>query len=481
MASVPKTIFRAYDIRGTVAGTTPQLTPDVARLVGQGYGTYAQRTFGTDRVFVGSDNRLSSPPLKQALIAGLISSGLNVTDIGGVMTPTVYYAAAQYGEKGGGIQITGSHLTLEYNGIKMAYGHLALSGDQIQSILALILADDFNSGTGVLVEDFAMGRKHMAAIASKVTLGPRKLKIVLDAGNGLSGTFLPPVYEALGVQVECLYCEPDGTFPNHLPNPEDETTTKDLEKAVVAAKADFGIMFDGDADRCGIIDEHGHHIAADRLLAVLARDLLSRHPGAEVLYDVKCSQALIDEVRRLGGVPVMWKSGHSLMKLKMHEDKALLGGEVSGHLFVGENYYGFDDAGLVSLKVIEIFSKTELAVSTVLASIPKFFATPEIIMSVPDDIKFGLVQTAKDTLSTRYPVLDIDGARAELPHGWGLVRASNTQPAITMRFEADTRARLVEYMQEFLALLTDYPAADHAKLDEQIATFSAPADVIGQE
>ena len=283
---------------------------------------------------------------------------------------------------------------------------------------------------------------------------------------------MAPVYESLGVQVECLYCEPDGTFPNHLPNPEDETTTKDLEKAVVEHKADFGIMFDGDADRCGIIDEHGHHVAADRLLAVLARDLLSRNPGAEIIYDVKSSQALVDEIKKQGGKPVMWKSGHSLMKLKMHQDGALLGGEVSGHLFIGENYYGFDDAGLVSLKVIEIFSKIDQTVSDVLATIPKFVATPEIIMSAPDDVKFELVHAVKARLSAKYQVLDIDGARAALPNGWGLVRASNTQPAITMRFEADTRPHVVEYMQMFRALLDAYPTVDRTKLDEQISAFS---------
>ncbi|MHB8626589.1 MAG: phosphomannomutase/phosphoglucomutase [Aggregatilineales bacterium] len=471
MANVPKTIFRAYDIRGTATGNTPQLTPNVAHLVGQGYGTFMRRTFGTDRVFVGSDNRLTSPPLKQAIIMGIASAGVNVTDIGDVMTPTVYFASAQYGDKGGGIQITGSHLTLEYNGIKMAHGRLALFGDQIQAILALILADDFERGVGQVDTDLAMVKQHMATIASKVKLGGHKLKIVLDAGNGLSGSFMAPVYESLGVQVECLYCEPDGTFPNHLPNPEDETTTHDLEKAVVEHKADFGIAFDGDADRCGIIDEHGHHVAADRLLTLLARDLLSRSPGAEVIFDVKSSQALFDEIRGRGGRPVMWKSGHSLMKAKMAEDGALLGGEVSGHIFIGENYYGFDDAGLVSLKVLEIFSKTQASVSETFATIPKFVATPEIIMAAPDDVKFGLVQTAKEKLSAQYQVIDIDGARAMFPNGWGLVRASNTQPAITMRFEADTNVHAVDYMRMFRGLLDEYPTVDRSKLDEQITAF----------
>ncbi len=472
MAQVPKSIFRAYDIRGTVAGDAPQLTPDVANLVGKAYGTYMQRTFNTDRVFVGSDNRLTSPPIKQAVIDGLVTTGLHVTDIGGVMTPSVYFASAQYGAQGGGIQITGSHLTLEYNGIKMAYGKLALSGDQIQALLQLIINDDFKVGQGTLDKDLDLVRRHMETIGGKVHLGGRKLRIVLDAGNGLSGSFMEPVYQKLGIEVECLYCEPDGTFPNHLPNPEDESTTHDLEQAVIAHKADLGIAFDGDADRCGIIDEHGHHIAADRLLALMARDLLARSPGAKIVYDVKSSQALTDEIVKDGGIPIMWKAGHSLMKAKMNQEGALLGGEVSGHMFIGENYYGFDDAGLVSLKALEIFSKTEQSVSQLFESIPKLVATPEIIMSAPDDVKFDVINGIKDKLSAKYQVIDIDGARANFPDGWGLVRASNTQPAITMRFEARTRPQIVEYMQQFKALLDAYPQVDGGKLNEQIEAFS---------
>lgn len=476
MAQVPKSIFRAYDIRGLATewkGSPAQLTIEVALLVGRGYGTYCQRTFGMDRVFIGSDNRLTSAQLKNAVIAGVLSTGLNVTDIGGVMTPSVYFASASYGSKGGGIQVTGSHLDLQYNGIKMAYGKLALSGDQIQSILHLIVNDDFNIGLGQLSYDFDLPKRHMKTIGGKVKLGDRKLKVVVDAGNGLSGSFMPDVYESLGIEVVRLYCEPDGTFPNHLPNPEDTTTTKDLEAKVTEVGADMGIAFDGDADRCGIIDEHGHHIAADRLLALLSRDLLKRAPGAKVVFDVKSSQALADVIRENGGVPVMWKAGHSLMKAKINEIGALIGGEVSGHLFIGEDYYGFDDAGLVSLKVLEIFSKTKQSVSEAFDSIPKLIATPEIIMSAPDDVKFTIIDTIKSHLSSQYEVIDVDGARALFPDGWGLVRASNTQPAITMRFEARTNPQIVEYMKKFDALLDDYPMVDRTKLQEQIAAFSA--------
>jgi len=472
MAQVPTAVFRKYDIRGSVEGPDAQLTPGLARLVGQAYGTYVQRELGLTQVFVGGDNRLSTPPLKDAIIEGLLSTGLRVTDIGPVMTPTVYFASSAH-ERAGGIMVTGSHLTTQYNGIKMAYGRLALAGEQIQDLLKLILADDFITGAGERRTDLAMADRHMDVIQHKVTMGGRKLKVVVDAGNGLSGTFVPPVMRDLGVEVICLFCEPDGTFPNHLPNPEDPELTKDLEAAVVQHGADFGIGFDGDADRCGLIDEHGHHVAADRLLAILARDLLSRHPGTPVVFDVKSSRVLPDVIRQHGGKPVMWKAGHSLMKQKIAEVGALIGGEVSGHMFIGEDYYGFDDAPLVALKVLELFSKTDKSLSQMLAEIPTLMATPEIIMAAPDDVKFKIIDAVRDRLQDKYEVITVDGARAEFEHGWGLVRASNTQPAITMRFEAHAREQLVEYMRRFDALLDDYPQVDRSELRKQIAAFSA--------
>ncbi len=472
MANVPVEVFRKYDIRGTVTGPDAQLTPELARLVGQAYGTYVQRELGIERVFVGGDNRESTPPLMRGVIEGLLSTGLLVIDIGPVLTPTVYFASASH-ENAGGIMVTGSHLTTQYNGIKMAYGRLALADEQIQDLLRLILADDFIQGEGELQQDYHMIHTHMEVIRGKVKMGSRKLKVVVDAGNGLSGTYVPPVMRALGVEVICLFCEPDGTFPNHLPNPEDPELTKDLEAAVIQHNADFGIGFDGDADRCGVIDDRGHHVAADRLLALLARDLLTRMPGAKVVYDVKTSQMLPDVIRAAGGVPVMWKSGHSLMKAKMAEIGAPIGGEVSGHLFIGEDYYGFDDAPLVALKVLELFSKTDKSMSQMLDELPHMLATPEIIMSAPDDVKFRIIEAVRDKLQDRYEVVTVDGARALFENGWGLVRASNTQPAITMRFEAHTRPQLVEYMKRFDALLDDYPQVDRTNLRRQIEAFSS--------
>ena len=324
MTAIDRSIFRKYDIRGLAAGDSPQLRPDVALLVGKALGAYLPKEFNSQRVFVGSDNRLTSGPLKAAMIEGLASTGIPVTDIGEVLTPTVYFASASYDGIGAGVMITGSHLDTRYNGIKMAYGKLALAGEQIQEVLRIIDEHAFVVGQPDISEDFELIHRHMAAIQSKVTMA-KPLKVVLDAGNGLSGTYLPPVLTALGLNVECLYCEPDGTFPNHLPNPEDPEMTRDLEARVVASGADLGLAFDGDSDRCGFIDNHGHHIAADRLLALLSRDLLSRHPNTPIVFDVKASQALPDEIKKYGGKPVMWKSGHSLMKQKMNEIGSLVG------------------------------------------------------------------------------------------------------------------------------------------------------------
>ncbi len=472
MATVPENIFRKYDIRGTVVGEDAQLTAYVAEHVGKAYGTYVQRELDLRQVFMGGDNRQTTPPLKNAVIKGLTSTGIRVVDIGGVMTPTVYFASASH-EDSGGIMITGSHLNTQYNGIKMAYGKLALADQQIKTLLKMIQTEDFDSGDGEVVEDPEMIHRHMQAIQGMVNLGERKLKVVVDAGNGLSGTYVPSIMQALGVEVVCLFCESDGTFPNHLPNPEDPELTKDLEAKVVEVGADFGIGFDGDADRCGLIDDHGHHVSADRLIAILAKDLLKRHPGAKVVYDVKASQILDDIILEHGGEPMMWKSGHSLMKLKMNEVGALLGGEVSGHIFIGEDYYGFDDAPLVALKALEILSQTEQRLSEILAEMPALLATPEIILSTPDAVKFEIIQAIKESLQANYKVVDVDGARVQFPAGWGLVRASNTQPAITLRFEATTREQLVNYMKEFDARLRHYPEIDRTKLQAQINAFGS--------
>ncbi len=468
---IDPSVFRKYDIRGKVAGDNPQITPGLANMVGKALGTYLPKEFHSDMMFVGCDNRETSTPIRKALIEGVASTGMKVTDIGEVLTPTVYFASASYGPHGAGVMITGSHLDTSFNGIKMAYGKLALAGEQIQDLLQMIQDRVFVVGEGSIAEDFDMINKHMEKISSMVTL-EKPLKVVMDSGNGLSGTYVPAVLEKLGVDLTCLYCESDGTYPNHLPNPEDPEMTKDLEAKVVEVGADLGLAFDGDSDRCGFIDNKGHHIAADRLLALLARDMLQRHPNTPVVFDVKASQALPDEIKKYGGEPVMWKSGHSLMKKKMNEIGSLLGGEVSGHLFIGENYFGFDDAPLVVLKTLEIMSKTNKTVAEIFDEIPKLVATPEIILSAPDKLKFKIIEEIQAELSKDYEVISVDGARAVFENGWGLVRASNTQPAITLRFEAYKKSQIVEYMKRFKALLDKYAEIDQTKFETQIKNFS---------
>lgn len=472
MTEIDRSIFRKYDIRGTANVASPQLTPGVANLVGKALGSYLPKTFGTRMIFVGCDNRLTSGPLKAAMIEGLASTGLAVTDIGEALTPTVYFASASFGEAGAGVMITGSHLDTLYNGIKMAYGKLALAGQQIQDVLSIIDSGEFAVGQSQVRQDPTMIGQHMAAIQRKVSI-EKPLKVVLDAGNGLSGAYLPPVLRALGLELECLYCEPDGAFPNHLPNPEDPEMTRDLEAKVLELGADLGLAFDGDSDRCGFIDNQGHHIAADRLLALLSRDLLQRHPNTPIVFDVKSSQALPDEIKKYGGIPVMWKSGHSLMKQKMNEIGSLLGGEVSGHLFIGEDYFGFDDAPLVALKTLEIIAKSQQTVAEIFDEIPKLVATPEIVLGAPDDLKFKMIEEMTARLQVEYEVVTVDGARALFEHGWGLVRASNTQPAVTLRFEAYTREQIARYMGVFKDLLSAYAQIDSENFDKQLHAFSA--------
>jgi len=459
MAQVVTTVFRKYDIRGTVAGANPQLTPDLARYVGKALGTYLPKEFRTERVFVGQDNRMSSEPLRLALMDGLTSTGMNVTDIGQVLTPTVYFASASYGERGAGVMITGSHLDTSYNGIKMAYGSLALADQQIQELLKIIQADAFAAGQGTVVQDFDMLHKHMEAIKTKVKIA-RPLNVVMDAGNGLSGSVVPQVLRDLGINVTCLYCEPDGTYPNHLPNPEDPEMTKDLEAKVVEVGADLGLAFDGDSDRCGFIDNHGHHIAADRLLALLARDLLSRQPGASIVFDVKASLAQPDEIRKYGGVPVMWKTGHSLMKLKMHEVGSPLGGEMSGHIFIGEDYYGFDDAYLAAGRLLQVLAANRQPLSALSADIPMVYSTPEYRPRCPDERKEAVIDGVSAILANKGEAITVDGIRVKFERGWGLLRASNTDSVLSLRFEGETEADALAYRDLFFAALQTFPEVE---------------------
>ncbi|MBN1287129.1 MAG: phosphomannomutase/phosphoglucomutase [Anaerolineae bacterium] len=472
MTTVDPNVFRKYDIRGVATGDDPQITPALALLVGKAYGTYMRRHFGTTKAYVGGDNRPTTPALKAAMCKGIAAVGIQVIDIGEVLTPTVYYAASTLGESGGGVMITGSHLEQQYNGIKMSKGSQCLAGPEIQDLLRMIQADDFDGGATV-TEDRSIVGAHFEKIKSMVKMGKRKIKLVLDAGNALAGVYMPDVYRALGFEVVCLYCDPDPAFPNHLPNPEQPELVEDLRKAVLAHRADIGIGFDGDSDRCGIIDNKGTHISSDRTTALLALDLLKRHPGAKIVFDVKSSQAVVDAVNAAGGQASFWRTGHSIMKARIKEIGAILGGEVSGHIFLGENYYGFDDAPLVSLKILEILSNSDKTLAELFEAVPKLPATPEIIMHAPDDKKAAIIESVSKKLAAQYQVIDIDGARAIFEHGWGLVRMSNTHPAITMRFEADTHELLLDYMNIIKGFLNAYPEIDQSEFETAIQRVKA--------
>jgi phosphomannomutase/phosphoglucomutase len=445
-------VFRAYDVRGLVGR---DINPDVFRQVGRAYATLIRRNGGR-RIAVGRDNRLSSNGLKDGFVEGARAAGVDVVDIGLVTTPILYFATAHW-KLDGGANITGSHNPIEYNGVKMVHpGAAPLSEDEIQGLLRTIERGRYESGAGELTEKSP--REDYFDTVARMIRPARRLRVVVDAGNGVAGLYAPELLRRIGCEVIEQHCESDGSFPNHLPDPEDEHNVEDLKERVVAERADLGVAYDGDADRVGIIDERGGRHEADLILVLLARDLLTRHPGAKVVFDVKSSQALVDDIRSHGGVPIMWKTGHSHLKRKMRDDHILLGGEVSGHMFFAENYYGVDDGILASCKIIEMAARAREPLSRTFASVPHLRATPELKAPCPDGEKFRLVEEVTRELKRRYETIDIDGARVIFPgRGWGLVRASNTNPYLTLRFEARTDREIDEMKREIYAVLSRYP------------------------
>ncbi len=451
MTDINPFIFRAYDVRGKIG---IDITPEVFEEVGRAFGTLVRRRGGR-AVALGMDNRTTSPPLKEAFGRGVLSTGLDVVDIGINHTPLLYFAVAHW-KLDGGATVTGSHNPVSDNGVKMVHAAAApLTEEEIQDLLATITSGAFERGSGARTSRDPRA-EYFDAIVSRVKL-PRRLKVVVDAGNGIAGSFAPELLRRLGCEVIELYCESDGTFPNHLPDPEREENTRDLVAKLLETRADIGLAYDGDADRVGVVDERGHRHEADLILALLARDLLTRHPGAKVVFDVKSSQALIDDVRAHGGVPVMWKTGHSHLKRKMREDGILLGGEVSGHMFFGENWCGVDDGILASCKILELMARDQRPVSAHFDTLPHFHATPELKASCPDDKKFAVIAELAAEFKTRYETIDIDGARILFPDGWGLVRASNTNPYLTLRFEGESAEAVARMKAELFGALRKYP------------------------
>ena len=436
------TIFREYDIRGIADAEL--LSPGIEQL-GRGLGTYIRRHSGGKRVNLGRDCRLSSTRLRDALIRGLLAAGCDVTDIGVVPTPVLYYSKQHLGADGA-IMITGSHNPPEYNGFKSMSGDETLHGETIQEVRKLIDRGDFESGDG-RQQTADLVTPYVDEIASQFHF-ERRVKVVADAGNGTAGPAMHRIFEKLNVDATELFFDMDGTFPNHHPDPTMPANLKHLAAAVKEQHAELGIAFDGDADRIGAIDENGLVIYGDMLMLIYGREILTRKPGATFIGEVKCSQVLYDELEKAGGNPIMYKTGHSLIKAKMKQEHAELAGEMSGHMFFADRYYGYDDALYAACRLIEIVAKSGKPLSAQLAGIPKMVSTPEIRVDTPDEVKFDVVDRVAAYFRARYKTVDIDGVRVMFPHGWGLVRASNTQPALVMRFEAETEEQLSEYRRE---------------------------------
>jgi phosphomannomutase/phosphoglucomutase len=430
-------IFREYDIRGVV---DRDLTPEGVRLLGRGFGTHMVN-LGLPNLVVGRDGRLSSAPFREALIKGLLSTGCHVTDIGLCPTP-VYYFSIFHLKKDGGVMITGSHNPPEFNGFKVSVGKSTIFGEKIQDLRRLIEGGTFASGEGKLSRKKVI-RAYQDYVKKNVHL-EKKLKVVIDAGNGTAGVVTGPLLRSLGCEVEELHCEIDGHFPNHFPDPTIPEHLRDLIERVGDTKADVGIGYDGDADRIGVVDERGNILWGDQLMILFARDILEVQKGATFVAEVKCSQNLFNEVERCGGKAIMWKTGHSLIKDKIKEEKAVLGAEMSGHVFFADRYFGYDDAIYASCRLVELLSKTDRKLSHLLEDVPRTFITPEIRVDCPDEIKFQVVERVKEEFRKGYPIIDVDGVRVQFGEGWGLVRASNTQPVLVLRFEAPTEQQLQE-------------------------------------
>lgn len=432
-------IFRQYDIRGVV-GT--DLTDEIVYQIGKGFGTYV-RNLNKKTVVVGGDARLSTPGFIKMFIKGLLETGCEVTDIGIAATPVTYFAIWKLNSDAGAM-ITASHNPSQYNGIKLNLGLSSVYADGLQDVLKIIQKDEFTSGEGSYKKDESLSQTYIDYVLDNIRLA-RPVKVIVDGGNGMGGPYLPQILRKLGCDVTEMFCDPDGTFPNHHPDPTVEKYMVALSQAVVEQKAELGIGLDGDADRIGVIDEQGKMLFGDQILNVLARDFLEANPGETVIADVKCSKNFFDDITQRGGKPVMYKTGHANIKNYMKNEGVRFAGEMSGHIFLGDRYLGFDDAIYVSCRFVEIVSKAAMPVSQYLADQPKMYNTPELHIDCADDKKFEVVaRVCKSFKDDGYNVNDIDGARVTLSDGWGLVRASNTTPVLVLRFEAETEARMLE-------------------------------------
>jgi phosphomannomutase/phosphoglucomutase len=432
-------IFREYDVRGLHAS---DLTDEVITNLGRAFGTLVRRKGGKS-VALGRDFRPSSPRLAAALEAGLREVGCDVVRVGVVPTPGLYWSIVHL-KTDAGMQVTGSHNPSEYNGVKMNLGLASIYGEAIQDLLRAIDEKDFERpATPGTATDHPTEAAYMDMLASKVA-PKRKLKVVLDAGNGCAGPVAPDVFRRVGCEVIELFTEPDGTYPNHQPDPTVEENMQDLIRAVREHKADLGIGYDGDADRVGAVAERGRIVWGDQILALLSREVLAKYPGAPIVFDVKCSQGLEEDILAHGGRPIMARTSHSVMKARMKEEKAPLAGELSGHIFFQDDFFGFDDGIYVSLRLLRYVADSGKSLGTLIDDVPQYVATPEIRLDTEDDLKFAIVDRVRDHFAKDHEVIAIDGARVKFGDGWALVRASNTQPVLVVRFEAKTQQRLEE-------------------------------------
>jgi phosphomannomutase/phosphoglucomutase len=455
--NVPRSVFRQYDVRGLVGA---ELTPEFARALGRAYATLAWERLGrAPRLAVGRDNRPSGAALATAVRAGIAETGGTAIDVGEVPTPALYFAVHALGTDGG-LQVTGSHNPPEFNGFKMVLAGDALHGDDIVRLYQTITVESWRSGGGGgETADASILGRYREAIVARHRLA-RKVKVVLDCGNGVGSLIAVSTLEALGCEVIPLFCDSDGTFPNHHPDPTVLENLRDLQSAVRRTGAELGIAFDGDADRIGAVDETGEVIYGDQLLVLYGRDAVRRFgAGAPVIFDVKCSEVLPQALTSAGARPEMWKTGHSLIKARMKALHAPLAGEMSGHMFFGGDWFGFDDALFAAARLLEIVAAGRGGLGTLLSDLPRTFTTPELRVDCPEEQKFGLVERAARHFATLYPVNTIDGVRMSFPKGWGLVRASNTQPILVLRFEATEQAALDAYRAEVEGWLAE--AARH--------------------
>lgn len=439
-------IFRSYDIRGIVG---KDIDGNVAEKLGRSFGSYVQE-LGEETVIVGNDNRESSDELRERLIKGLIESGVNVINIGMATTPMVYYARKLF-DIGPAIQITASHNPGEYNGFKMCIKkeEESIYGEKIQEIREYTEKEQFKTGFGKVIEENILDR-YIDQIAEKVQLGNKKLKVVVDAGNGTASIIAEKLLQKLGVEAIPLYCDLDPSFPNHHPDPSVPENLQDLCKKVLKEKADLGIGYDGDGDRIGLVDEKGQMIFGDLYMLIIWRDIIAKYPGANALVEVKCSQSLWDELEKIGAKPEFIRTGNPYIKAAMKEKNVPFSGEMSGHIFFRDEYYGFDDAAYAAARVLRILSNTDKKASQLLDGMNQYIATPEITKKVEESTKFQTIEKAVNYFKQKgFKVIDVDGARVIFENGWGLIRASNTSPKITIRYEAKNEEVLKNIEAEF--------------------------------